>query len=544
MANTGAVPTGAAKNGMTGGTDIFEIERKGKTPILRIFLIILLVILPLVALTDLISGDYEVFIGELVVIGTVVASLVLLRKGFYRTASRLASALFYAGTVFIALSHPFTDSGGVFRLVAYTSASLGFASFFLIENTLPLVVAGLNTAAAIAYLIIGFSGKLPVGELLAEIATTTLFSSVLNFFIIISTRTGRGISLQLDKAGREAEQKAALLKEAALRSESNLRSTGLLSQRVEEIRSVSESVQESVTKIELSLSGLNKAADEATREAHSIGSRVGDLTRHIETEVSAQEQSAASVNNMVLSIKTLAESAKERRESLRGLRGTAEDGEQQLAALLAAIARMGGSVGAIRDMISIINKIASSTNLLAMNASIEAAHAGAAGTGFSVVADEIRTLAESSSRNAKDIGVKLKEVVAIITEVSEGGGRSKKSFEGIKREIDKAMDSFTEIAEATNELTEGGNQIIEAISALNEASQGLRDSGTAIASAQGMLVELQSRTKEGAGKVLSEAQAVGTQAETLKMSAQAVSEVAEKSSREAAELHESMKGIA
>ena len=531
-------------NGKTNGSDVLEMECKGKTPILKIFLIILLVILPLVSLTDFLSADYTVFAGQVAVIAAVAGSYVLLRKNHYRASSRLASAIFYCGTVFIALAHPFTDSAGVFRLITYTSAALGFASFFLIENAWPMIIAGANTTAATLYLVIGFAGKIPTTILIAEIATVILFSTVLNFFVIISTRTGRGISIQLDKAGREAAEKTALLRAAASRSEGNLRSTGLLSERVQEIHSAAEAVQESVTRIGESLSGLDNAADAATGEAHSIGSRVMDLTRHIETEVSAQEQSAASVNNMVQSVATLADSARERRKSLGDLRDTAVDGEQQLSVLLQAISRMSGSVGAIRDMISIINKIASSTNLLAMNASIEAAHAGDAGKGFSVVADEIRSLAEGSSKNAREIGVMLKEVVTIINEVSEGGGNSRKSFEGIKREIERAMGSFSEIAEATNELTVGGKQILEAISALNNASQGLRDSGTAIAAAQDRLIVLQVRAKEGVGKVLVEAQSVGNQVLNLKSSAQAVSEVAERSTREAAELHKSMAGIA
>lgn len=106
------------------------------------------------------------------------------------------------------------------------------------------------------------------------------------------------------------------------------------------------------------------------------------------------------------------------------------------------------------------------------------------------------------------------------------------------------MDSFTEIAQATEELSTGGNQILEVITALNETSQGLRESGSAIASAQGKLIELQARTKEGVSAVLVEAKTVGSRAEGLKTSAQAVSEVSERSIKEAAELHESMKGIA
>ncbi len=530
-------------NASEAAPDIFAIERQSKTPILRIFLIVLLVILPIVALTDFLSADYEVFVGQVIIILVVVAALLLLRAGNYTAASRIAAIIFYVGSTYIALTHGFSVPGAVFRLVAYMSAALGFASFFLLENKWPIIIALVNSAAAIAYLIIGFGGKITLPLLIAEIATTTLFGNTISFFIIISTRMGRGISTQLEKAGRESANQASILRAAASRSEANLRSTGLLTERVREIHAASEAALQSVSRIEHSLADLDSAADAATEEARSIGQRVEDLNRHIQSEVSAQEESAASVNNMVTSVATVADSARSRRESLSGLRGTAEEGERRLASLLEAIERMSGSVGAIRDMINVINRIASSTNLLAMNASIEAAHAGDAGKGFSVVADEIRSLAEGSSKNAKDIGLKLKEVLSTITVASEGGLRSRESFEGIKREVDRAMDSFTEIAAATEELSSGGKQILEAISDLNEASQGLRDSGSAIALAQGRLVELQGRAKEGVSAVFSEARLVGEQAVGLKASAQAVAEVAESSTREAAELHKSMSSI-
>jgi methyl-accepting chemotaxis protein len=519
---------------------VVQMELKGKAPLLKGFLRALFAVLLVVGASDLATGDLRSGLGELGFLAVTVVAALLLRKGHYVAASRSVSLVFWAGMLYLSFSHPFTDPMGVYRLIAYTTAALGFSSFFLVENALPSIFATLNTLIAAAYLVIGFGSSMPLKALANEILIASVFSVIGSLFVIMPTRAGRGISGELGREKKAGEERAKILEAAAARSEDNLRSTGALSERVLEIRSASEAALESVSKIEASLGGLDAAADAATSEASSIGDRVSELNRHIETEVSAQEESAASVNQMVSSISTVADSTRSRREGFAGLRETAEEGERRLAALIEAIKRMSESVGAIRDMIAVINKIASSTNLLAMNASIEAAHAGDAGRGFSVVADEIRKLAEGSSRNAKEIGIKLKEVVSSITEASDGGSRAGESFEGIKREIERAMDSFTEIAQATEELSDGGRQILESISSLNDASQGLRESGSAIAQAQGKLLELQKRTKDGVGEVLSEARAVAERAVGLRSSAEAVSEVAERGSRQAAELHESM----
>jgi methyl-accepting chemotaxis protein len=142
-------------------------------------------------------------------------------------------------------------------------------------------------------------------------------------------------------------------------------------------------------------------------------------------------------------------------------------------------------------MVNVINGIAGSTNLLSMNAAIEAAHAGDAGRGFAVVADEIRKLADTSGKNAKEIGRQLKEVIAVITSAAEQSGRTRDSFVEIQTEIAGAMDAFQEITNATGELAEGGKQILEALQTLSDMSSRVKSGGGDMGEAQEKLEELQ-----------------------------------------------------
>jgi len=436
--------------------EVVALELKGKAPILRIFLFVILILLPIIAVTDLVVGDLIAGASELGLFIAVLVSILLLRAGRYRAASRIAAAVLYIGTVFLALSAPMSDPLVIYKFVTYTSAALAFASFFLLDRGIPYVLAGLNALGTVLWLTLSFWGKLKLGNLVNEALVALVFSSLISYLIITPVRMGRGITGELEAERRKGDERAALLEAAVARSEANLGAIGTLSGKVGEIKSAADAALEAVKRIEARLDELDGSADAATAEAGAIGNRVSEFNRHIQTEATTQEESTASVNQMVASVTSVAESAKKRREGLSVLRGTAEDGERRLAALLEAIKKMDGSVGSIREMIGVINKIASSTNLLAMNASIEAAHAGNAGMGFAVVADEIRSLAEISSKNAKDIGIKLKEIVSAITVAVGEGGRTSESFAGVKREIDGAVSSFDEISAAMEELSEGG----------------------------------------------------------------------------------------
>jgi methyl-accepting chemotaxis protein len=118
-----------------------------------------------------------------------------------------------------------------------------------------------------------------------------------------------------------------------------------------------------------------------------------------------------------------------------------------------------------------MENIASQTNLLSMNAAIEAAHAGEAGKGFAVVADEIRKLAESSSAQSKTISMVLKKIKESIDKISKSTDSVLNKFEAIDGGIKTVVDQEENIRNAMEEQSEGSKQILEAVSQLNELTQ-------------------------------------------------------------------------
>jgi methyl-accepting chemotaxis protein len=192
------------------------------------------------------------------------------------------------------------------------------------------------------------------------------------------------------------------------------------------------------------------------------------------------EESSASITQMIASVDGVARITEQRRQAADGLVATVSSGGDKMRGAFDVVKRINESVGSIKDITGIIAGISSKTNLLAMNAAIEAAHAGDAGKGFSVVADEIRSLAEASAVNSKEISAILKQIVALIGEATRAGSETDEAFGAIDREVRDLRASLGEISSSMGELRTGGKQILEAMTALSDASIDAHEASAAI----------------------------------------------------------------
>lgn len=124
----------------------------------------------------------------------------------------------------------------------------------------------------------------------------------------------------------------------------------------------------------------------------------------------------------------------------------------------------------LSDANGAIEAIAGQTNLLAMNAAIEAAHAGESGKGFSVVADEIRKLSETSSEQSKLISAELKKIMDSISEVVSASNSASTSFEKVALSLDNTNEMVVQIKSAMEEQRQGSSSITMVLKDMNDAS--------------------------------------------------------------------------
>jgi len=243
-----------------------------------------------------------------------------------------------------------------------------------------------------------------------------------------------------------------------------------LSEMIEESVAFITQISANTNGMESQIGFLDKNVIETSSIITQIQANIDSLNKQVLQQKEAMDTSTSAVDQMVASLNSVASVMERSKQAADRLVTNAKMGGDKLAVTTGSVNGINSNIGNIMDMVSVINGIAAQTNLLAMNAAIEAAHAGDAGRGFAVVADEIRKLAENSSKNSKEISNVLKTVIEQITEAAVSSTETSTAFGEITKEITIVSNSLEEVFSSTKELTIGGDQILNAMQILNDVS--------------------------------------------------------------------------
>lgn len=297
---------------------------------------------------------------------------------------------------------------------------------------------------------------------------TTMAGGDLTSDIIVKSKDEIG-KLSRDMSGFQSVLNQALNRMKELSRENRDVQSEMMA-TASETSAASVEIAANIKSITGQMSNLDGKIAESTREIAEISGFSDDLSHHVNEQTVMVEESTAAITQMINSVTRVSGLTEKNREIIDSLVKTADEGGEKLAETSRFIEDINSSVNEINGMAGIIQKISAQTNLLAMNAAIEAAHAGDQGRGFAVVADEIRKLAEASAGNTKDITRNLKEIIARIEGAYESGKSTREAFSKINESIQEVSAALEMIYSSTAELNAGGKEILEAMKGLTGIS--------------------------------------------------------------------------
>ena len=214
--------------------------------------------------------------------------------------------------------------------------------------------------------------------------------------------------------------------------------------------------------------------DESEATINDMINRINELNKSVTIQAEGVANSSSAIEEMVANIRSVTDILESNAATADELGTESENGRKRINESVELAATILQKSAGLMEASTIIQSIASQTNLLAMNAAIEAAHAGEAGSGFAVVADEIRKLAELSNQQGKEISLQLGELRQIIAKVSDNTKSVQNQFEVIFNLTSKVRQQEAVIKSAMEEQNAGSAQVLQSIKDINESSDAVK----------------------------------------------------------------------
>lgn len=257
-----------------------------------------------------------------------------------------------------------------------------------------------------------------------------------------------------------------------------------------QISEISDHITEQTSKVESITSGMQ-----------SVETEIDSLEKKLTMQSQAISQSSSVIEEITANIRSVDENVKEILEEYKKLVAEADEGQQQQKSVSNQIGNIEQQSDNLMNANAAIASIAKQTNLLAMNAAIEASHAGEAGKGFAVVAAEIRTLAETSAKQSESISRLLQDIRESITGIVDSSKKSAANFASVSEKIMHLEQLITEVQGGMNEERIGAENILNAMVTLegttkdiNQASAHMKGESASVFEGIQMLKELAEKT--------------------------------------------------
>ena len=261
-----------------------------------------------------------------------------------------------------------------------------------------------------------------------------------------------------------------------------------LSCNTEETASAIQEIAANIDHLRQETSAQSASVNDSSVTMEQMTTSINNLHALIEKQAESVSSSSSSIEEMVANIQSVTGNIERIGTYYEKLIQRSDAGKNAIDIVVKQIHDIDTQSGALQEANNLIASIAAETNLLAMNAAIEAAHAGEAGRGFSVVADEIRKLAENASRQSKTIAQNIKSIRNVIGAVVNSSNTSAHTFEDIVEQIKQLSNLEEEIKYAMKEQSAGSNMILSSLADINSITNKVRKAASEMQTGSAVLI--------------------------------------------------------
>jgi len=371
-------------------------------------------------------------------------------------------------------SFPMGNSGGSWSIMIASTES-----YILREvNTMTrftIILAGIAIiiAAVIVYFVLNSTTK-PIVKVADTLKDISEGEGDLTRSITVNSKDEIGdLAVYFNKTLEKIKNLIIVIKKEGVHLQSI--GTDLASNMTETAAAINE-ITANIQSIKGRVINQSASVTETNATMEQVVTNINKLNGNVEKQSNNVSQVSSAIEEMVANVNSVTNTLVNNAGNVKTLREASEVGRTGLQDVAQDIQEISRESEGLLEINSVMENIASQTNLLSMNAAIEAAHAGEAGKGFAVVADEIRKLAESSGEQSKTIGTVLKKIAESIKKITVATENVLNKFEAIDTGVKTVSEQEDNIRNAMEEQGEGSKQVLQGASGLSDLTQQVKSS--------------------------------------------------------------------
>ncbi|OHD16582.1 MAG: hypothetical protein A2087_04180 [Spirochaetes bacterium GWD1_61_31] len=404
------------------------------------------------------------FIAVNVTNGAFLISQILVRLRRYLAASTLSTLGILCDSLWIGVLLPSAGSADLYRLAVYVIASCVVNSMLAIRKRQIIIYGFLGYAVLLLSTLLvyaprsgGFNGEIRT----VFITMTMLYIPTMVVLLFTNKLASDVIQIaetEVDKNRHKAEALNQLIKNA----KNSLQIGKTLLECADDSKTRGDAINTAIGFIKdaaRDMSGESSCADTANKEVVTFAD---EMQTAVHDQNAFLEENSTAVTEIMTTIQNIAHLADQKRTVMDGLLGKLQEQEHGIHLVIESFERIRASSGEVLSVVSGIFDVSEKTNMLAMNASIEAAHAGSSGKGFAVIAGEIRKLSQETQTNTEAIGRALSRNDDIVTQATVIVHQYTDKTAGIIKDVQDTFNAMEEIISGLGEISLGTKELTAA----------------------------------------------------------------------------------